>query len=108
MASAIAMNDTKGGNGRISHPIAALTMMSYGLPQKVATLLLNTLQKSQHHIKTGFGCTKYPVCGNETVRPSGTGQGNSIDPTLWVLTSSELFAMMSDVDHGVHLKTFLT
>ena len=102
------MNDGKGNYDRISHPIAALTMMSYGLPQKVATLLLETLQKSQHHIKTGFGRTEQPVYGNETVPLSGIGQGNGIGPTLWALISSKLFAMMSAAGHGVHLKTSLT
>ena len=45
-AVAVARNDAKGNYDRISHPIAALTMMSYGLPKK---LLCSSLRLFKSH-----------------------------------------------------------
>ena len=101
------MNDAKGCYDLISHPIAVLVLMSYGLSQSVACVLLETLQKSVHHIKTGFGRSG-PVYGNELIPLSGIGQGNGLGPTLWALISSKLFLMMERAGHGVRLTSALT
>ena len=63
-AGAVAMNDAKGCYDRISHPIAALTLRSFGVPAQVCNVLLGTLQKARHHIKTGFGRSE-DVYGDE-------------------------------------------
>ena len=65
----------------ISHPIAVLALMSFGVPQKVCKVLFSTLQKAKHRIKTGFGRSE-AVYGDEQVPIMGTGQGNGLGPTL--------------------------
>ena len=106
-AAAVAMNDATGCYDRISHPIAVLTLMSYGLPQRIACTLISTLQKAVHHIKTGFGRSG-PVYGNEVIPISGIGQGNGLGPTLWALISSKLLLMMHTAGHGVRITSALT
>ena len=92
------MNDAKGCYDRISHPIAILTLRSFGLPKRLACTLISTLQKAVHHIKTGYGRSG-PVYGNEDVPSSGIGQGNGLGPTLWALISTKLLQMMHAAGH---------
>ena len=63
-AGAVAISDAKGCYDVISHPIAVLTLMSFGVPPKVCKVLFSTLQKTKHHIKTGFGRSE-AVYGDE-------------------------------------------
>eukprot|EP00536_Pseudo-nitzschia_multiseries_P005692 jgi/Psemu1/303536/fgenesh1_kg.110_\ len=74
-SGAVAMNDAKGCYDRISHPIASLTLQSFGIPAHVCKVLLSTLQCATHHIKTSFGRSG-PVYGDASVPLSGIGQGN--------------------------------
>ena len=106
-AAAVAMNDAKGCYDRISHPIAILTLMSFGLPGLIARVLFETLQLAIHHIKTGFGRSG-AAYGAEPTPISGIGQGNGLGPTLWVLISSKLLLMMSWAGHGVSLLTSIS
>ena len=101
------MNYAKGCYDRISHPIAVLVLMSYGLPQSIACTLISTLQKAAHHIKTGYGRSD-AVYGNEVVPISGIGQGNGLGPTLWALISSKLLLMMWNAGHGVCVTSALS
>ena len=81
----MAILDAKGCYDAISHPITVLTLMSFGVPQKVCKVLFSTLQKAKHHIKTGFGRSE-AVYRDEQVPIMGTGR-----PTLWCLISIILF-----------------
>ena len=74
-AGAVAMNDAKGCYDRISHPIAILTLMAFGLPHKVASVLFETLQRAKHFIKTGYGRSgPDPAYGDEDDPLSGIRQ----------------------------------
>ena len=101
-AGAVAINNDVGCYDPVSHPIAVLTLVSFGVPQKVGRILFETLRKARHHIKTGFG-RSHAIYGNESVPISGVGQGNGLGPTLWALISTILFCMMAKAGHGVHL-----
>ena len=103
----MAINDATGAYDQVSHPIAVLTLMSFGVPQKVGGILFETLQKARHHIKTGFG-RSHAVYGNESVPLSGVGQGNGLGPTLWALISTNLFRMTVKAGHRVHLFSAVT
>ena len=74
-AGAVAIIDAKGCYNAISHSIAILTLMSFGVPQRVCKVLFSTLQKAKRHIKMGFGRSE-AVYGNETVPIMGISQGN--------------------------------
>ena len=73
--------DAKGCYDAISHPIAVLTLMRFGVPQHVCKVIFSTLQKAKHHIKTGFGQSVAVYC-DEEVPIMGIGQGNGLGPTL--------------------------
>ena len=85
-AGAIAMNDAKGCFNQINHVVAVLVLMSFGLSWLPAKILFKTLKKTEHSIKTGHGVSS-AAYGNSPIPEQGTGQGNSISPTTWVLTS---------------------
>ena len=106
-AGAVAILDAKGCYDAISHPIAVLTLMSFGVPQKVCRVLFSTLQKAKHHIKTGLGRSE-AVYGDEQVPIMGIGQGNGLGPTLWCLISTILFRMMQKAGHGVSMISALS
>ena len=106
-AGAVGMNDASGCYDRISHAIAILTLMSFGVPQMICRVLFQTLQEAMHHIKTGFGRSE-AVYGNELIPISGIGQGNGLGPTLWALISTKLLRMMEKAGHGVHLLTSIS
>ena len=63
-AGDMAINNASGCYDRVSHPIAVLTLISFGVPQKDGGILFETLQKACPHIKTGFG-RSHAVYGNE-------------------------------------------
>ena len=101
------MNDASGCYDRISHAIAILTLMSFGVPQMICIVLFQTLQQAKHHIKTGFGRSE-AVYGDESIPISGIGQGNGIGPTLWALIRTKLLRMVEKAGHGVHLLTSIS
>ena len=74
-AAAVAMNDAKSRYNCIFHLIVILVLMSFGLPQRVACVLIETLQKAVHHINVGFGRSS-SMYGNKPVPILGIGQGN--------------------------------
>ena len=88
-ASAVAILDAKGSYDAIFHPIVVLTLMSFGVPQKMCKILFSTLQMAKHHTKTGFGRSE-AVYGDEQVPIMRIGQGNGLGPTLWCLISTIL------------------
>ena len=103
----MAILDAKGCYDAISHSIAVLALMSFGVPQRVCKVLFSTLQKAKHHIKTGFGRSE-AVYGDKPVPIMGIGQENGLGPTLWCLTSIILFRMMQKAGHGVSMISALS
>ena len=52
------MNDAKGCFDRIVHSVAILVLMSFRVPGYMARTMFKVLQEADHHMKTGFGCSK--------------------------------------------------
>ena len=69
------MNDAKGCYDRISHLVAILTLLRFGVSALFCLALFKTLQQAKHHIKIGFGRSE-AAYGEEDVPVSGIGQGN--------------------------------
>ena len=107
-SAALVFSDAAGCYDRICHPVAIITLLSYGVPMSVCQSLFQTLQKARHHIKTGFGRTQHSTYGNERIPLQGIGQGNGIGPTLWALISSKLIQMMKKAGHGIHFLTSIS
>ena len=108
-SGAIAMNDAKGCFDRINHTFAILVLMSFGVSAVLARSLFETLQKADHHIKTGYGRSDKAYGNNDEPEPhQGIGQGNGLGPTLWALLSSILIKNMKRHNHGVNLLSAMT
>ena len=80
-SAAVVFTDCSGNHDRICHPVAILTLLSYGVPMSVCQSLFSTLQKARHHIKMGFGRTHKSTHGNEIIPLQGIGQGNGLGLT---------------------------
>jgi hypothetical protein len=94
-SGAITMNNAKGCFDRINHTFAILVLMSFGVSAVLARSLFETLQKADHHIKTGYGRSDKAYVNNDEPEPhQGIGQGNGLGPTLWALLSSILIKNM--------------
>ena len=55
--------------------------------------LFETLQKVEHHIKTGYSVLDVTY-SNDVIPTQGTGQGNDNGPTVWGLISTKMIVMM--------------
>ena len=65
------------------------------------------MQKSPHHIKTGYGISG-PIYRDNFVPLSGFGQGNGLRPLLWVLISTVILTMCKKASHGMKFFTSIT
>ena len=95
------MNDAKACYNRIDHNFAILALMVFGVPWAIARNFFLVLQQAHHSIKTGYRVSK-PVYGNEDANNpiAGIGQGNGIDPSLWVLISTIIVNCCRRKGHG--------
>ena len=64
-AGAISMNNARGCYDRIIHSVTILVLMSFGVAGPIIRALFKVLDKTDHHIKTGFGRLDHAY-GNKT------------------------------------------
>ena len=69
------MNNAIGCFDSIYHTPAIITLMEFGLKYNATHTFFQVIQKSLHHIKTGYGIYE-PVYGNKPVCLAGFGQGS--------------------------------
>ena len=103
-------NDAKSCYDRITHSMASLALQRVGLPTPPIISMLTSLQKMQHHIRTGYGISTQSY-GNtlKNGKPTqGSGQGNGASPCIWVMLSTPLLNLMRTENLGAHFKTPLT
>ncbi len=60
-----------------AHPIAALSLQSFGVPQPAINVLLETMETMRFFLQTGFGESKTLYGGSHEERLAGYGQGNA-------------------------------
>jgi hypothetical protein len=73
----IAGNDFGGCYDRAAHPIAAISLQSFGVPQSAINVLLKTMETMRFFLHTGFGKSKTSYNGTHEERLAGYGQGNA-------------------------------
>jgi hypothetical protein len=73
----IAGNDFGDCYDRAAHPIAALSLRSFGVPQPAINVLLETMETMRFFLRTGFGESKISYGGSHEERLAGYGQGNA-------------------------------
>jgi hypothetical protein len=59
---------------RAAHPIAAISLQSFGVPQPAINVLLETMDTMRFHLRTGFGESKISYGGTHEERLAGYGQ----------------------------------
>jgi len=101
------MNDAIGCFDRIDHTLAITTLIQFGIEYNASHTLFQVMQKSLHHIKTGYGILE-PVYGDKTVPLAGCGQVNKLGPTLWALISKVILTMCKRAGHEMKLVTSIT
>jgi hypothetical protein len=97
-AGALCSNDVKSCYDRIVHNIAALSMLRLG--DQLASMLL-TLQQSSCSISTAFGISRKNYGHNRYIPLQGIGQGNSVGPAIWVVSSTAVITTMRTAGHGL-------
>ena len=75
--------------------------------------MFSTLQDMEHHCQTSFGVSESSFGGDvwtapHNPPPQGAGQGNGAGPPIWATTSSPLFDMMREDDHGAHFTSAIS
>ncbi len=73
----IAGNDFGDFYDRTAHPIAAISLQSFGEPQPAINILLETMETMRFHLPTGFGESKTSYGSNHEEWLAGYGQGNA-------------------------------
>jgi hypothetical protein len=72
----IAGNDFGDCYNCAAHPIAALLLRSFGVPQPAINVLLETMETMRMFLRTGFGESKTSYGGSHEEHLAGYGQGN--------------------------------
>ncbi len=72
----IAGNDFGGCYDCAAHPIAALLLHSFGVPQPAINILLETMETMRLFLRTGFGKSKTSYGGSHKESLAEYGQGN--------------------------------
>ena len=103
-------NDAKGCYDRITHSMASLALQRVGLPLPPIISMFSTLQRMNHHIRTGYGIssTAYGNTLHQGKPTQGSGQGNGASPCIWVMLSTPLLNMMRKENFGAHFRTPLS
>jgi hypothetical protein len=70
-------NDFGNCYDRASHPIAALLLQSFRVPQPAINVLLETMETIRFFLQRGFGKSKTSYGGSHEERLAGYGQGNA-------------------------------
>jgi hypothetical protein len=73
----IAGNDFCNCYDRTAHPIAAISLQCFGVPQPAINVLLKTMETMQFFSHTGFGESTTSYGGTHKEWLAGFGQGNS-------------------------------
>ena len=91
----------------IGHASASLSMRAQGAPEPPVTSMLASLQGMVHRCRNSYGVSEssFGVCVWEIPHsppPQGAGQGNGAGPQIWAVTSSPVFDILREENHGVH------
>jgi hypothetical protein len=62
---------------RVAHPMAAISLQCFGIPQPAINLLLETMETMRFFLRTGFRESKTSYGGTHEQQLAGYGQGNA-------------------------------
>ncbi|CAJ1945328.1 unnamed protein product [Cylindrotheca closterium] len=93
-------NDAKSCFDRIVHGVATTSLMRFGIQCCTLCSMFDTLMKSKHRVRTGFGDLDRVFTPPTLIPFQGCGQGNGAGPPIWVAISSILLGMMISKGFG--------
>ncbi|CAJ1968248.1 unnamed protein product [Cylindrotheca closterium] len=93
-------NDAKSCFDRIVHWVAIISLMRFGIQWRTLRSMFDTLMKSKHRVRTGFGDSDRVFTPPTLIPFQGCGQGNGAGPPIWVAISSILLGMMISKGFG--------
>ncbi|CAJ1927568.1 unnamed protein product [Cylindrotheca closterium] len=85
---------------RIVHWVAIISLMRFGIQWRTLRSMFDTLMKSKHRVRTGFGDLDRAFTPPTLTPFQGCGQGNGAGPPIWVAISSILLGMMISKGFG--------
>ena len=88
--------------------MGALALRKLGAPKGVVKSMFETIQLSKYRIGTAFGASKTKYSSKIEDPLQGIGQGNGCRPTLWVVISIWILAMMIGLGFGLQLQTAIS
>ncbi|CAJ1933467.1 unnamed protein product [Cylindrotheca closterium] len=93
-------SDAKSCFDRIVHWVAIISLMRFGIQWRTLRSMFDTLMKSKHRVRTGFGDSDRVFTPPTLIPFQGCGQGNGAGPPIWVAISSILLGMMISKGFG--------
>ncbi|CAJ1960184.1 unnamed protein product [Cylindrotheca closterium] len=93
-------NDAKSCFDRIVHWVAIISLMRFGIQWRTLRSMFDTLMKSKHWVRTGFGNSDRVFTPPTLIPFQGCGKGNRAGPPIWVAISSILLGMMISKGFG--------
>jgi hypothetical protein len=93
----IAGNDFGNCYNQAAHPIAAILLQCFGVPQPAIIVLLETMETMQFFLRTGFGESATSYGGTHKEQLAGFGQGNAAaGPGFMAMSSLIMKAYLCD------------
>ena len=94
---------------RIAHAALAMGLRRQNLPETAIEMLITTIQKMVHRVRTVFGDSDLSYGGSEqTVSPQGIPQGNGMGPPGWGVISSPCLEVLRSKGFGAKLVSPIT
>ena len=90
------------------HAAVSLSLQRLGLLIKFIIGMLDSIQKTVHNIRTGFGDSTMTYGGEDILAAykhhlQGLHQGNGAGPTIWSIVSSIIFKILRERGYGTQL-----
>jgi len=103
----IGENDFGDCYDRVSHLPAAMALRGWGVPKEAVKVLLQTMQRMQYYLRTGYGESKHSYGGKQDDPFMGYGQGNGAAPPGFSAVSSLIVNAYRRLGHGAQITTSL-
>ena len=102
-------NVAKSCQDRIVHSIASLALQRAGIPRAPVVSMLQTMQGTEHCIRTVFGDSSITINGRDSDKPyQGMLQGNGSDPVTWALINAPMVDVQRKKGFGVKFATAIS
>jgi hypothetical protein len=92
----------------VNHPICSLAIRAMGVPKNKAVTYLQTIQRMNYYLRTGYGLATKGYGGTEGSPFMGLAQGSCASPPIWTAISTLILLAYHRDGHGVMMSTVWT